>query len=154
MVREDILGGLKIALSKGQSLENAMQSFYNAGYKKEEIEDAARALYSSMSQQSYQPMQSKTQESMPEKKQSKDEVNMQPSLVKVPQIPITPVSPPPISQRQLQSQQIVSGYGPPKKRIDFVTILLVIILLLLLGVLGGVFFFKPQIVAFLNKFLA
>src|SRR3989344_2136816 len=39
MVREDILGGLKVELSKGHSLQQAMQSFYNAGYSKEEIEE-------------------------------------------------------------------------------------------------------------------
>jgi len=44
MVREDILGGLKSAISRGDTLQRAMQSFYNAGYKKEEIEKAARAL--------------------------------------------------------------------------------------------------------------
>ncbi len=44
MVRGDIVGGIKLALSKGQSLQQAMQSFYNAGYKKEEIEEAARAI--------------------------------------------------------------------------------------------------------------
>ncbi len=44
MVNEEILGGLKLALSKGESLKQAMMSFYNAGYKKEEIEEAAKAL--------------------------------------------------------------------------------------------------------------
>ena len=44
MVNDDILGGLKSALSRGYSLKDAMFSFYNAGYKKEEIEDAARAV--------------------------------------------------------------------------------------------------------------
>ncbi|MEJ2268014.1 MAG: hypothetical protein P8X70_02985, partial [Nanoarchaeota archaeon] len=42
MVNNEILGGLKLALSKGESLKLAMMSFYNAGYKKEEIEEAAR----------------------------------------------------------------------------------------------------------------
>lgn len=152
MVREDILGGLKLALTKGQSLESAMQSFYNAGYKKEEIEEAARAIYYTISSQPSQLVQTKQQQ-VQEKKQSKDEVNIQPSLVKVPQVPVTPVSPPPMSQRHLQSQQVVSNYEHPKKRVDFVAILLIIILLILLGVLAAVFFFKPQLVDFLNTYL-
>lgn len=45
MVREDILGGLRSALARGQSIKQAMMSFYNSGYKKEEIEEAARVLY-------------------------------------------------------------------------------------------------------------
>jgi cobalamin biosynthesis Mg chelatase CobN len=44
MANEDILGGLKTAILRGFSLKDAMISFYNAGYKKEEIEEAARNL--------------------------------------------------------------------------------------------------------------
>lgn len=44
MAREDIIGGLKSALIRGYSLKDAMISFYNAGYKKEDIEDAARKI--------------------------------------------------------------------------------------------------------------
>jgi len=44
MVNVDILEGLRSSLAKGKSLKQTMISFYNAGYKKEEIEEAARAL--------------------------------------------------------------------------------------------------------------
>ena len=44
MVREDILAGLRSAVAKKESLKQAMISFYNAGYKREEIQEAARAL--------------------------------------------------------------------------------------------------------------
>jgi hypothetical protein len=37
-----LLGGLESALARGQSLQKSMISFYNAGYKKEDIENAAR----------------------------------------------------------------------------------------------------------------
>jgi hypothetical protein len=46
MTKEDIIGGLFMALQKGESLERAMMTFFNAGYKKEDIEAAARDLYS------------------------------------------------------------------------------------------------------------
>jgi len=45
MVNEEILGGLVSALSRGESLEKAMFSFYNAGYGKNDIEEATRELY-------------------------------------------------------------------------------------------------------------
>lgn len=45
MVNEEIIGGLLSALSRGESLQKGMMSFYNAGYKKEEIEDSAREIY-------------------------------------------------------------------------------------------------------------
>ena len=44
MVNREVLGGLVSALSRGESLQNAMFSLFNAGYKKEEIEEAARVL--------------------------------------------------------------------------------------------------------------
>lgn len=37
-----LLGGLESALARGQPLQKSMISFYNAGYKKEDIENAAR----------------------------------------------------------------------------------------------------------------
>ena len=43
-MKENILEGLKFAISKGDSLQEAMQSFYNAGYSREDIEYAAREL--------------------------------------------------------------------------------------------------------------
>ena len=60
MVKEDILGGIKNAIARGSSLKDAMQSYYNAGYSKEEIEQAAREYqmqYSSQSQQSQKIIQ-------------------------------------------------------------------------------------------------
>lgn len=45
-VREDIFGGLRLAVEKGETLEQAMISFFNAGYKREDIEDTARVYQS------------------------------------------------------------------------------------------------------------
>ncbi|MEK6824122.1 MAG: hypothetical protein AABY06_03745 [Nanoarchaeota archaeon] len=42
MVNEEILGGLRHALNRGESLEKAMISFYNAGYRKDEIEEVVK----------------------------------------------------------------------------------------------------------------
>ena len=39
-----IIEGIKQALARGQSLQQAMESFYYAGYPKEEIENAVRAV--------------------------------------------------------------------------------------------------------------
>ena len=43
-MEENIMEGLKFAVSRGDSIEEAMQSFYNAGYSREDIEYAAREL--------------------------------------------------------------------------------------------------------------
>jgi hypothetical protein len=44
MVREDIVYGLKNAMSRGQSLEQAMRSFISAGYDLNDVQEAARSM--------------------------------------------------------------------------------------------------------------
>ena len=39
---DDILGGIRSAISRGETLKQAMIAMFNAGYTKDEIEDAAR----------------------------------------------------------------------------------------------------------------
>lgn len=195
MVNKDILGGLKVALSRGDSLQSAMQSFYNAGYTKEEIEEAARALTSEISQQQYYLKQNIPQQmQQPQKRQvllPKPTQLLQPSQGQRPQQVIKPQPqqqplqpkpttiqqlppkkpqesqqqapqikyvPPQLPQKQEEIQatrQIVSNYAEEgsKYTVDFITIMLITILLILLGILAAVFFFKPQLVEFLNKFL-
>jgi hypothetical protein len=195
MVNKDILGGLKVALSKGDSLQSAMQSFYNAGYTKEEIEEAARALHAEISQQQYFQRQAVPTQPQPVLRrpilfpkptqvQPGQQVQTQPIQRIAPEIKPTPVQldqkdPPiqtqqpkpqqapetpkvkyapqqlPQNQEELQkTKQIVSSYEEPSKyTVDFITVMLIAILLILLGILAAVFFFKPQLVEFLNKFL-
>ena len=50
MIKEAIIRGLEGAMSKGETLERAMYSFYNAGYDKEDVEAAAYALSVHLSQ--------------------------------------------------------------------------------------------------------
>lgn len=40
-MKEEILGGLRNALDRGESMEKAMQTFINAGYSAAEVRDAA-----------------------------------------------------------------------------------------------------------------
>lgn len=44
MVREDILGGLKNALERGETLQEAKDSFISAGYSKSDVEEASLIL--------------------------------------------------------------------------------------------------------------
>lgn len=43
-MREDIVGGLRNALERGTSLEQAIRSFMNAGYREADVRDAAKLL--------------------------------------------------------------------------------------------------------------
>jgi hypothetical protein len=173
MVRGDIIGGLKIALSRGQKLQEAMQSFYNAGYKKQDIIDAARTLKTQgfVPKVAKQPLPDvskigpskspiKTSPLVPSKtnvplatpdQQKSYTKNPSPSTLS-PAKPLSKTVPP--VQPSVIPKQTVSAYAQPeKKKIDFMTILLAVILLLLIGVLVGVFFFKDSIISFLNSIL-
>ena len=44
MAREELVAGIRQAVNKGESLKDSMMSFLNAGYLKEDIEDAARIV--------------------------------------------------------------------------------------------------------------
>ncbi|MEX0920924.1 MAG: hypothetical protein WDZ62_01545 [Candidatus Pacearchaeota archaeon] len=57
MPKEEIIDGLKYAVSKGDTLEKAMMSFFNAGYSKDEIEEAARFLNSPQTPGNFQSQQ-------------------------------------------------------------------------------------------------
>ena len=46
MVREDLVAGLRNAVERGNSLESAKQSFLNAGYSSEDVEQAVNYLHS------------------------------------------------------------------------------------------------------------
>jgi len=59
MAREELIKGIRMAVKKGETLRDAMMSFYNAGYKKEDIEEAAREVYSEMEYNKEEPSESK-----------------------------------------------------------------------------------------------
>lgn len=44
MVREELLAGLKNAVDRGYSLQSAIQSFINAGYNAEEVQETAKQI--------------------------------------------------------------------------------------------------------------
>ena len=61
-MRQDLIGALQSALVRGETLKKAMMALHNAGYKKQEIEEAAASL-----QQLTQ--QSKIKETIPQTNQ-------------------------------------------------------------------------------------
>ncbi len=121
MVNETILGGLKIAVSHKSSLKDAMQSFYNAGYDKAEVEEAAKIIFDEQTKQP-KSLSQETKKIIPQGKTSKQ------PLKKQTQVPVTP---------EIKKK-------PSKKNLGLI-ILLVGILIILLGALVGLFIFKDKI---------
>lgn len=74
MVNVEIFAGLRGALERGESLKRAMMTFYNAGYKKEEISEAAGLL------KNYHPGTLQEKPIIQEEKQVKPKLD-QPTLI-------------------------------------------------------------------------
>ena len=139
MPKEEIIEGLRTAVSKGESLEKAMTSFYNAGYKKEDIEAAAAAMATVQLPAFVQPTSSLQPQTFPAQQK-----NLPPQF--------TPTQPRPLIPPISSSVQNVSDYGKkPSRKGLAITIILFIMLLLLLGVLAGVILFKDELSKFFNS---
>ena len=168
MANEEIIGGLRTALEKGQSLRSAMMSFYNSGYKKEEIEEAARALYEVEAETRRQEQEVRLQQMQRLKKSSSGgQLQQIPLPVKGQQsqqhAPLQQYQQQPQPQAQMQqAQQVqqmpqnqqtvqkVSNYGE-KKKSNIKIIIFAIILGILLTGLVLVFLFRSQIIDFFNQ---
>lgn len=154
---EEILGGLKSAISRGETLKDAMMTFYQAGYDKYEIEEAARAyLAQKPLEQTINPAQ-RLAKFTPVKEEKKEPLKKIPTQEELrntgPQMP-SPLGVPKPKQKELAPQR-VSSYEPPKKPSQNsgkgLTILLGIILLVLVGILAAVILFKSELVGFFNS---
>ena len=146
MANQEIVEGLRLALSRGSTLQQAMISFHNAGYKKDEIEEAARALYEHPSHPLSHPekpipeevkkpakkeilkiIPSKIQEKLEEKKETK------------------PISPE-------EKKQLISKYEEKTKpKGKLVTILLIISLVLFVAIVIGAVLFWEDIANFFGN---
>lgn len=129
MVSIDLLEGLKVAISKGETLQQAMQSFYNAGYDKRDIEESAKALQ-------YQIHQEQIQK--PKLLKSENNIKKPTKLSKL--------QPPKTTQKISNYEQ---EKNPRKKMIIIVTILLVVLII----ILSGIFFFRENLLEFFSKIL-
>ena len=155
MVNNEILGGLKTALERGYSLQAAAISLQNAGYKKEEIDEAVKALNENLyiPSQEKQPSFSKP----PVKPQIKN-----PSFFKKVFSPqprriseYLPEESPPL--HSIEEHNVAPS--PPESVSIFVErsggktaklIFLIFLLILLVGALVSVFLFYQNIVDFFN----
>jgi len=144
ILNEDILGGLKSALSNGESLQSAMQSFYNAGYKKEDIEKAAASIQTNKEQA--QPIQTtdKIQKSFFSKFKffsRNSKINIKENNGKL---------------KNTRSKQAISGYGeePVSNKRRILILGLIFILLVLIGILAGIFLFKEEFLSFFSNLLS
>ncbi len=162
MPKEDIIRGLEGAMAKGETLERAMYSFYNAGYNKQEVEEAARALSVHLSvQESRLPVKpvlqiQKTMQKPAEIQQAKPIVPLEELKPKQSLHPLEQLNS--LENRDEKQEpkmiQDVSKYEP-KQKINSRTVLIVIlsvVLAILVGSLVGIFLFKDTLIKMFSGF--
>jgi hypothetical protein len=165
-MKEEILEGLMNAVAKGESLKYAMQSFYNAGYEKRDIEWAAQELNKKINsgnsiQNHYEnPTSYHSQEGMISKEQSQIE---SPGGEKTSFLDKVKNIFPKISKTRIQpkyakeiipkdSTTKISNYKKQDKhpRKMIIVILVILILILFIG-LGIIFLFRENLISFFNS---
>lgn len=154
-----------MALYKGEPLQKAMMSFYNAGYKKEEIEEAARQLHSQQEvshpahqvQHQVQVQQKPKQQfkALPPKTKESPQASQMPTMPlesskKQPRFfpkPRNPKDEPPDTAKP------ISSYMPEsKKPTKIMKIILIVIGILILGSIAAYFLFRTEVLDFFNRF--
>ncbi|MEK6842671.1 MAG: hypothetical protein AABX84_02550, partial [Nanoarchaeota archaeon] len=165
-----IIRGLEGAMSKGESLERAMYSFYNAGYNKSDVEAAAHALSIHLSQQeSLIPLQPEQIKIPPApKKEIPVSIEIKPPEPKkinveeiIPKSKLQPLAeaqkekPGFFAAQKPKVIQEVSAYEE-KQKTSFRTILIIfllILLIILLGTLTGIFIFRDTLLNFFDNLI-
>ena len=133
-MRDDIYGGLKNALERGASVQQAIESFVRAGYNRKDVMDAANQITGNSSESliPQQAIQGQTQ-TQPQK-----------TLDPTQQIPKRPINQQYQPLTAEQGQKLVKHYSKGK------IILLIIILLILIGGLTATIFYRQAITDFLT----
>jgi hypothetical protein len=128
MVNEDLVGGIEVGISKGQSIEAITTGFFNAGYSKEDIDWALKSFDISKFSPTALNFPLK-QENPPFQESSSEE------FVKKPYI-----------SQHVSGYEQASGFKEKAILIIFISLLFI-----LLGTLAAVFFFKTQLANFINN---
>lgn len=150
---QEILGGIRSAILRGETLRDAMMTFYSAGYKKEEIEDAARA-YVALRNSGEAPAEKPQKKFEEEKKEGeivKGKTEEKKGFAPVKNVfgVASEAKKPKVVQRESNYKIPDTKKSSPSGKIA--TIILITILVLLLGVLAAVFLFKEELVNFFNS---
>lgn len=129
MIKEEITAGLRQAIERGYSLEQAKQSFINAGYNSKDIEDSASSLGGLLT--------SIPEIAFPQKQQEEKQT----SSIQTQQI----------SQTNIQTQQLPQFPKPKKSKLKIFIIILIVILLILVAGFISSLLFKDKIIEFLKN---
>ncbi len=151
-MKEEIIAGIQNAIERGESLENAVQSFINAGYNSQEVREAAQSFTMGASTfLNSSPDHGKTFPIITESNRSSSQPsnpgnNTDDREEKAAnQLKASPNAAPTSSPVQAQAKK-----GPSSTKRTWLIIFLVIWLILLGGALVSIWLFKDQLLALLK----
>jgi len=156
MVREELVAAINNALDKGESLQGAMQTLISAGYELTEVQEAARAINTSVlhdlsekqmindSQDKTMPINQEELEIPSPNQQNQQNIKISESGYK--QLPTTNV-------QSTQSQEQLNQNQPQsKKKFPKIIIFLIIIaVLLIIGLMLFILFGEQILAALFSK---
>ena len=133
VINEDILGALKFSIKRGESLDSVAQTLINAGYPRDEVQEAVNAVGT---------IEPPTESEQPVVYQKPLEVQKSPE--KVPQR---------VSSYDEVYQRVTQNKNKQnvKSSSKFLIITLILILAILLGSLIAAFIFKEQIISIFSS---
>lgn len=148
MVRQDIIAGLRNAVQRGFTMQQAMQSYINAGYNAQEVQQAAAHLSKGQAppiQQKGAPVAQQAQQLI----QPTTQPTQQMQMTQQPQ----PGPQPPSGSQQVKP--LKDKKKPPKKKgHKGLIITLIIILVLLIAGVSLAILFKDNIITFINDLMS
>ena len=160
-MKDDILEGLKNALSKGEQLQYAMQSFHNAGYEMKDIEEAAHELQLKMPQ--YFPKPNPVGVQVDQEIPNKETFSPNPPIQKVSNYEqnYPNPNPPEVQEKQEIPNKETFSPNPPIQRVSnyeqkqtnpkkIIVIVIVSLIVILVLFLGGIFLFRERLLEFFN----
>ena len=123
MTKEEILAGLKQAIERGESLEQAKQSFINAGYNPRDVEEAAASFEGVLTEYPKPAFHHQT--------------------------PLSRQQPAKQTDYQINQSSQSKNQKNPRKIVLILLIILIIFLVSLFAILG--FFLREKIISFIEN---
>ena len=153
-MRSDIIGILKNAEQRGQDLEMVVQSLVNAGYPKNDVQEARASIVGVLPlsvpavRTPSQPLVVPLPPSSPSSSSQVPVIQARKQILQEQPRPLQPQQSPPVMQK-IQALPILKP-APEKKGVSIKLLLLLILLLVLIGALVATIIFKDKLISFLS----
>jgi len=149
-MNNDIIWGLRNAVERGYSLDQAVKSYVSAGYSEAEVQEAAKAIMSGSVNLMINPTAKPASPALPLQLPSLSPQAQQQSKIITEQKDLAPIIPPSMLQSP-QVHQLAAPVNVPeekKKRKNLIIILIILVVFLAI-ILAGIFMFSDVLLKFL-----